>query len=111
MATKPKRSRLREAIVEMADDMHRLGIIDDAKHRKITMRDVDAAVTPVAEPLSGADIRGMRERARVSQAVFARTLNLSVGYVSQLERGAKQPSGPVVVLLDVIRRKGLEGIL
>jgi hypothetical protein len=37
MATKIERSRLREAIVEMADDMHRLGIIDDAKHRKIAM--------------------------------------------------------------------------
>jgi putative transcriptional regulator len=111
MATKIERSRRREAIVEIADDMHRLGIIGDAKHRKIGMRDVDAAGAPVAEPLSGADIRGMRERAHLSQAVFARTLNLSVGYVSQLERGAKRPSGPEVVLLDVIRRKGLEAIL
>ena len=111
MATTIVRSRLREAIVEMADDRLRLGIIDDAKHRKITMRDVGAAVTPVAEPLSGADIRGMRERARVSQAVFARTLNLSVGICRRWSRGAKQPSGPVVVLLDVIRRKGLEAIL
>jgi len=34
-----------------------------------------------------------------------------VGYVSQLERGVKQPSGPALVLLDVIRRKGIEGIL
>ena len=111
MATTIVRSRLREAIVEMADDMHRLGIIDDARHRKIGMRDVDAAAAPAAEPLRGADIRGMRERAHLSQAVFARTLNLSVGYVSQLERGAKQPSGPVVVLLDVVQRKGLEAIL
>lgn len=37
MATKIERSRLREALVEMADDMRRLGIIDDAKHRKIAM--------------------------------------------------------------------------
>ena len=111
MATTIVRSRLREAIVEMADDRLRLGIIADAKHRKITMRDVQTAAASVEEPLSEADIRGMRERAHLSQAVFARTLNLSVGYVSQLERGAKQPSGPVVVLLDVIRRKGLEGIL
>jgi putative transcriptional regulator len=31
----------------------------------------------------------MRERAQLSQAVFARYLNLTVGYVSQLERGAE----------------------
>jgi transcriptional regulator with XRE-family HTH domain len=33
-------------------------------------------------------------RANMSQAAFARSLNLSVGYISQLERGAKQPKGP-----------------
>jgi putative transcriptional regulator len=43
--------------------------------------------------------------------VFAHLLNLTVGYVSQLERGAKSPSGPALVLLDVNRRKGIEAIL
>ncbi len=38
---------------------------------------------------------------------FARYLNLTVGYVSQLERGVKQPKGPALALLNVIRRKGL----
>jgi len=53
----------------------------------------------------------MRERAHLSQAVFARCLKLTTGYVSQLERGAKRPTGPTLVLLDVIRRKGIEAIL
>jgi len=43
--------------------------------------------------------------------VLARYLHLTLGYVSQLERGVKQPAGPALVLLDVIRRKGIEGIL
>ena len=43
--------------------------------------------------------------------MFAQVLNVTVGYVSQLERGAKQPTGPALVLLDVIRRKGIEAIL
>jgi putative transcriptional regulator len=47
----------------------------------------------------------------MSQAAFARSLNLSVGYISQLERGAKQPKGPALALLNVIRRKGFEAIL
>jgi putative transcriptional regulator len=53
----------------------------------------------------------LREKAHLSQAVFARHLNLTVGYVSQLERGAKRPTGAALVLLNVIRRKGLEVIL
>ena len=36
MTTKYKHPSLREAIVEMADDMNRLGIMDDAKYEKIT---------------------------------------------------------------------------
>jgi putative transcriptional regulator len=36
---------------------------------------------------------------------------LTAGYVSQLERGAKRPNGPALVLLDVIRRKGLDAVL
>ena len=48
---------------------------------------------PKAEPITGEEIRALREKAHLSQAVFARHLNLTVGYVSQLERGAKRPTG------------------
>jgi putative transcriptional regulator len=47
----------------------------------------------------------------MSQAVFARYLNLSAGHISQLERGLKRPTGPALALLNVIRRKGIEAIL
>jgi putative transcriptional regulator len=63
------------------------------------------------EPLTGDEIRTMREQARMSQAVFARLLNLTSGYVSQLERGAKRPTGAALALLNVIRRKGIDAIL
>jgi len=53
----------------------------------------------------------MRESANLSQAAFARYLNLTPGYISQLERGTKQPKGPALALLNVIRRKGFEAIL
>ena len=46
---------------------------------------------PTAKPISSNEIRKLREKANMSQAAFARSLNLSVGYISQLERGAKQP--------------------
>jgi putative transcriptional regulator len=34
-----------------------------------------------------------------------------VSYIPQLERIAKQPKGPALALLNVIRRKGVEAIL
>jgi putative transcriptional regulator len=95
----------------MSKDMHDLGIMDDATYRKITMRDVGKAGAATFAPLTGEEIRALRERAHMSQAVFARHLNLTVGYVSQLERGAKRPTGPALALLDVIRRKGVEAII
>ncbi len=63
------------------------------------------------DPITGDEIRSLREAAHLSQAVFARYLNLTVGYGSQLERGAKRPTGPAPVLLNLIRRKGIDAIL
>jgi putative transcriptional regulator len=99
-----------EAILEMADDQLRTGLIDKAEHEKITVRHLGPEALRTAEPISGEEIRALRERARLSQAVFARYLNLTAGYVSQLERGTKQPKGPALTLLNVIRHKGFEAI-
>jgi len=109
MKTRP--SRLTKALLETADDMRRAGVMDAATHAKITLRHLGDKADAMAEPITGDEIRKLREQAHLSQAVFARYLNLTVGYVSQLERGAKRPSGPALVLLNVIRRKGIEAIL
>jgi putative transcriptional regulator len=103
-------ARFTAEMTEMAEGMRRLGIMDDETY-KLTMRDLDKSVATTPAPLTGADIRALRERARMSQAVFAQRLSLSTGYVSALERGAKSATGPALVLLDVIRRKGIEAIL
>jgi putative transcriptional regulator len=104
-------SRLTRALLETADDMRRAGVIDALTHAKVTLRHLGNKADVVTEPISGPEIRKLREDAHLSQAVFARYLNLTVGYVSQLERGARRPSGPALVLLNVIRRKGIEAIL
>ena len=111
MAKKTQPSRLTKALLEMADDARRAGVMDAATHAKITMRHLGDGPDVLAEPITGDDIRKLREDAHLSQAVFARYLNLTTGYVSQLERGAKRPTGPALVLLNVIRRKGIEAIL
>jgi putative transcriptional regulator len=108
---KKKTSALTRALLETADDMRKAGILDAEAHEKITMRHLGLKVLAKASPLTAGQIRAMRTRANMSQAVFARHLNLTVGYVSQLERGTKQPTGAALALLNVIKRKGIEAIL
>lgn len=110
---KAKTSRLAKELLETAHDMHKSGLLSKAARDKITMRHLGASDIPAAvtADISGADIKAIREQAKLSQAVFARYLNVTAGYVSQLERGDKHPTGPALVLLNVIRRKGIEAIL
>jgi len=85
--------------------LHQAGALD-----KTTMRDLDAfCLTPV-DAVSGDDIRKLRAREGVSQAVLARHLNVGAKLVSDWERGVKRPSGPSLKLLVLARNKGLDAI-
>ena len=106
-----KLSRLARELIETAEGMHRIGLLDRPTYEKITLRHLGTQSVPKVLPITPEQIRSMRERARMSQAVFAHHLNLTVGYVSQLERGAKRPTGAALALLNVIKRKGTEAIL
>jgi len=108
--SKTKASRLTSELLDTARDMRASGLMSKAAHEKITMRH-RAEIPSLRASMSGAEIRALREEANLSQAVFAQLLNLTVGYVSQLERGAKRPTGATLALLNVIQRKGIEVIL
>lgn len=104
-------ARFAQEMAETADGMRRVGVINEATH-KLTMRDLNrAAAEETVLPITGSEIRWLRERAQLSQAVFARYLHLTADHVSKLERDEKRPTGPALVLLNVIRRKGIEAIL
>lgn len=106
-----KKTRLTEALLETAEDMRRTGILSKSAHAKITKRHLGTATAAHLRSLSADEIRNLRQRSKMSQAVFAHYLNVTTGYVSQLERGAKRPTGAALALLNVIRRKGIEAIL
>ena len=103
-------ARLDAELLEMAQD-YRGTLLRRETADKITMRILGSKTPPKPVPLAAEEIRGLREKAGMSQAVFARLLNLTPGYLSQLERGAKQPAGAALAMLHVVRRKGVEAIL
>jgi len=104
-------SRISQEILEMADDMRRSGIMDAKTHHQITVRHLGRELPPTAAPITAAQIREAREQEHLSQAALARYLNVTVGFVSQLERGTKEAKGPLRALLNVIRVKGIEAML
>ncbi len=83
--------------------MHKVGIFDDKTYEKITKRHLGKEKLLEMEPITSDEIRSIREREHISQAVFANYLNLTVGYISQLERGMRRPSGAVLALLNIVR--------
>lgn len=98
-----KKSRILAEMHETARGLRRARVL--GKH---TLREFDALCLPPVRALSARQIRAIRSRARMSQAVFAAVLNTSVSTVQKWEIGEKRPSGPSLKLLDVVDRKGVE---
>lgn len=93
------------AIHETASDLYEAGAMD-----KLTLRKFDAMCLTPIKPLSPDEIREIRLRERVSQAVLALHLNVTKGLISKWECGDKTPTGPSLKLLRLIQEKGLETI-
>lgn len=92
-------------IHETMATLHKIGAIN-----KVTMREFDEACLQPVATLQPAELRALRERANVSQPVFAAYLNVSKNLVSDWERGKRQPSGPALKLLYVVQKHGLAGV-
>lgn len=102
---KKYKSKILAAVHEAMRDARDAGVID-----KMTMREFDAACLTEVEKMSARDVAALREREGVSQAVLARHLNVPVKVVGEWERGEKQPSGPSLKLLALVKAKGLDAI-
>ena len=106
MKREQHKSRLLEAVHETAQDLHKLGFID-----KRTMREYHILCVKPVSAYSVEQIRSLRERYRLSQAVMASVLNTSLSTIQKWEIGDKRPSGPSLKLLSILDRKGLEAMI
>ena len=103
---KTDKSRVLDAVHETARDLHDLGFID-----KRAMRRYDALCLEPVPAYTAEEIRSLRERYRLSQAVLASILNTSLSTVQKWEIGEKHPGGPSLKLLNILDRKGLESLI
>src|SRR3970040_817420 len=92
-----------EAGRESAKGLHAAGVMD-----QVTLREFDRLCLPPVETLQPEEIKKIREKSRVSQAVFAALLNTSVSTVQKWEIGQKRPTGTALKLLHLGRERGLE---
>ena len=91
-----------EVVHESAKGLYDVGIIDVT-----TMHEFDTLCLPPIKELSAQEIKTLRLKEHVSQAVFARYLNTSSSTIKQWEQGEKRPRGTSMKLLNLIAIKGL----
>ncbi|MHB8909237.1 MAG: helix-turn-helix domain-containing protein [Syntrophales bacterium] len=100
------KSRLLGAVHETAHDLHKLGFID-----KRAMREYDVLCVEPVSAYSAEQIRSLRKRYQLSQAVMASVLNTSLSTIQKWEIGDKRPAGPSLKLLSILDRKGLGALI
>jgi putative transcriptional regulator len=103
--SKHYRSEAMAAIHETMEALHEVGAVD-----KRTMRRFDEACLTPVHPLKPEEVKAIREREHVSQAVFANYLNVTSSLISKWERGEKRPSGASLKLLSLVKRNGLAAV-
>lgn len=77
------------------------GTLRPARRHRRTLREATVAPPPRYGP---SRVRRLREGLGLSQPVFAKALNVSVGTVRGWEQGARIPDGPSRRLLEVVER-------
>lgn len=100
------KSRILKEVYDTARGLHGIGAIS-----AVTMKDYDKLCLPPIHNFSFKEIKKLREREKVSQAIFATLLNTNVSTVQKWEIGIKKPSGMALKLLNIVEKKGLDGII
>lgn len=96
-------SSLLKELHEMAQEIHQVGLMSEQ-----TMREFDVLCCPPVKEYTPEEIQKLRKRCKVSQAVFAASLNTGPSTVQKWEQGQKKPSKLALKLLSLVDKYGLE---
>lgn len=99
-------SGLLDIVRGMARDLTEVGVMDE-----ITILQIGALALPPKREFSAKEVRSIRRRNKVSQAVFAEVLDIKKTAIQHWEQDRKKPGGSSRRLLDIIKRKRLQAAL
>ncbi|ODN41145.1 helix-turn-helix domain-containing protein [Piscirickettsia litoralis] len=94
---------LTEALHETAQDFYDAGVMSEQ-----TMREFDAMCLPEIKEYTPNQIKQLRRKNKISQAVFAAYLNTVPSTVQKWEQGQKKPSKFALKLLSLVDRYGIK---
>jgi putative transcriptional regulator len=77
----------------------------EPKVRSVELTTTREALVSTPPEFGPSAVVALRERLRVSQALFARLLNVSASLVRAWERGARKPDGMALRLLELVSEK------
>ena len=73
--------------------------------QKLTLRTKTLKLPPPIKPIKAREIVALRNKYGVSQAVFARLLNVPKVTAISWEKGRRKPTGAALRLLDLARKR------
>jgi putative transcriptional regulator len=95
--------------IEFSADELVEGVESFARHvagrEKLTLRTTDLKLPAELKPIRAEEIAAIRIKHGVSQAVFARLLNVPKVTAISWEKGRRKPTGAALRLLDIARRR------
>ncbi len=97
MAKKTIGSKITDRLERFAANLEKVKSLDELQDT-LTVRKVVLNLSP--RPFSGDEVSGLRKSLKLSQAVFAEFLGVSVSTVQDWEQGINEPSGPARRILE-----------
>lgn len=94
---------------KIIDDM--LETAKDLNLDPVTIRDIELLKLPEVKTLKPLEIKSMRSRENVSQAVMAKVLNVTPSTYQKWERGEVHPKGANLKLLRLVYNHGINYVL
>ena len=98
-------SKIQDRINDIAQGLHRADIIDMKTLRELTTEDL-----PVLHEYTGEEIRFLRLDQHLSQAVFAKYLNVSPAMIRSLEQGKRHAHGAILKILNILEKHGIAAL-
>jgi len=94
------RKSIQDAIIETIQDMSSINLDTTLTQKELEKQGIEIP----KKTISAQEIKKIRQMLNVSQAVFAKLLNVSLSTIRQWEQGLRKPSGSAVILLELLQQ-------